>query len=182
MQQEPTLSHASTTTNTEGGAAIGGDAHAGHDFIGRDQINITIHSAPAHPTPLPASELHLINFSYPITFAQQQEIEAAVGYRLARIIDLMVEFEETQSFGAQCVKLVDRVPLSPDQWRHLPLLINPPGYAPAAVCLLGELHGRIHHFPSVLRFRPDNTGPVRRFVLEEIINLQALRDAARKRG
>ncbi len=53
--------------------------------------------------------------------------------------------------------------------------------APGALCLLSELHGRIGHFPALVRLRPcPHCNPVV-YAVAELINLQALRDAARGR-
>jgi hypothetical protein len=38
----PTVPHSSTTTNTGGGASVGGDVEAGRDFIGRDKVTYNI--------------------------------------------------------------------------------------------------------------------------------------------
>jgi hypothetical protein len=45
---------------------------------------------------------------------------------------------------------------------------------------LAELHGRMGYFPPILRLRPVEGAIPPRFEVAEIINLQALRDAARK--
>jgi hypothetical protein len=63
---------------------------------------------------------------------------------------------------------------------RIKLLVNPPGYAPAAFVLLAELHGRIGHFPSLVRLRP-KSGPVTTYEVAELLNLQTIRDAARER-
>ncbi|MFL5624460.1 MAG: CRISPR-associated protein Csx15, partial [Ktedonobacteraceae bacterium] len=65
-------------------------------------------------------------------------------------------------------------------WQTRPLLINPPGFAPAAFVLLAELHGRIGHFPSLIRLRP-KAGPVTGYEVAELLNLQSIRDTARLR-
>jgi hypothetical protein len=57
--------------------------------------------------------------------------------------------------------------------------VNPPGLAPATAALLAELHGRMGYFPSILRLRPVSGTTPTRYEVAEIINLQALRDAAR---
>ena len=53
-------------------------------------------------------------------------------------------------------------------------------YAPAAFVLLAELHGRIGHFPTLIRLRP-RSGPVTTYEVAELLNLQAARDASRAR-
>lgn len=70
--------------------------------------------------------------------------------------------------------------LHSEEWQTHPLLINPPGYAPAAFVLLAELHGRIGHFPSLIRLRP-KPGPVTTYEVAELLNLQTIREEARLR-
>jgi hypothetical protein len=60
------------------------------------------------------------------------------------------------------------------------LLVNLPSYNYAAALVLAELHGRAGHFPAVLRLRPVAGGATTEFEVAEIINLQAMRDAARQ--
>ncbi len=76
---------------------------------------------------------------------------------------------------------MDEIGLSSVEWQTKPLIINPPGYAPAAVELLAELHGRMGHFPAVLRLRPVPESNPPQYEVAEIINLQAVRDQARER-
>src|SRR5205814_2912181 len=78
------------------------------------------------------------------------------------------------------ISIVDATGLSSEEWQTSPLLINPPGYAPAAFVLLAELHGRIGHFPSLIRLRP-KSGPVTAYEVAELLNLQAIREQARMR-
>jgi hypothetical protein len=42
-----------------------------------------------------------------------------------------------------------------------------------------ELHGRIGHFPTLIRMRPKH-GSVTSYEVIELLNLQTIRDAARK--
>jgi hypothetical protein len=81
----------------------------------------------------------------------------------------------------QVRELVDRIGLSSTEWQTLPLIVNLPGYAPVAAALLAELHGRIGHFPAILWLRPVPDSTPTRYEVAEIINLQAVRDAARAR-
>lgn len=46
---------------------------------------------------------------------------------------------------------------------------------------LAELHGRMGHFPAILRMRPVAESAVTQYEVAEVINLQALREQARKR-
>ncbi|CAN5671347.1 hypothetical protein BH10CHL1_BH10CHL1_50270 [soil metagenome] len=173
-----------TSTNTAGGAHIGESVTAGGDFIGRDQVNITIHQTlPGAPVvDLPASDLYLLNFARPLTSVQRSQIEQALGYGIGKTINLPTEFDNLRDFGPQCVALAGEVGLTSHEWQTLPILVNAPGFAPGALCLLSELHGRMGHFPALVRLcpRPHCNPPI--YDVAELINLQALRDAARRRG
>jgi len=173
-----------STIHTEGGAAIDGAVTAGQDFIGRDQINISIHAVvqAAPVQALPPSNLYLINFTRPLTEQQRSQIEQALGYCIGKTVTVHAEFNELRDLGPQVVALVDSVNLTAHEWQTLPILVNPTGFAPAAVCLLSELHGRMGHFPAVVRLRPEPHSKTPAYSVAEIINLQALRDAARKRS
>ena len=46
--------------------------------------------------------------------------------------------------------------------------------------LLAALHGRMGYFPPVIRLRPDAGSLPPRYEVVEILNLQAVRDAARQ--
>jgi hypothetical protein len=60
-------------------------------------------------------------------------------------------------------------------------LVNLPALAPAAAALLAELHGRMGYFPAIVRIRPVAGSTPPAYEVAEIINLQAVRDAARER-
>ena len=49
-----------------------------------------------------------------------------------------------------------------------------------AALVLAEIHGRCGHFPAVVRMRRDQTGAAPVFQVTEIIDLQTLRDEARR--
>ncbi len=91
-----------------------------------------------------------------------------------------VQIDQDEPLEPQIVAIVDAVHLASEEWQTRPLLINPPGYAPAAFMLLAELHGRIGHFPALIRLRP-KPGPVPAYEVAELLNLQAVREAARSR-
>jgi len=57
--------------------------------------------------------------------------------------------------------------------------LNLPSLNFIAALLLAELHGRMGYFPPILRLRPAEGSVPPRYAVAEILNLQALRDAAR---
>lgn len=122
----------------------------------------------------------LLNFTHPLTETQYAQIEALAGTSIEEIRDISVQIRQEEALEPQMAAIVDSVGLSSEDWQTVPLLINPPGYAPAAFVLLAELHGRIGHFPSLVRMRP-KPGAVTTYEVAELLNLQAVRDAARER-
>jgi hypothetical protein len=122
----------------------------------------------------------ILNFTHPLTKSQQAQIEALANTSIEDIRTIPVQIDQAESLEPQITALVDSVGLSSEEWQTRPLLINPPGYAPAAFVLLAELHGRIGHFPSLIRLRP-KPGPLTVYEVAELLNLQTIREAARKR-
>jgi hypothetical protein len=122
----------------------------------------------------------ILNFTHPLTLDQRAQIEALANTSIEEVRNIQVQIVQEESLGPQITTIVDAVGLSSEEWQTRPLLINPPGYAPAAFVLLAELHGRIGHFPSLIRLRP-KPGPVISYEVAELLNLQSIREMARKR-
>ena len=122
----------------------------------------------------------ILNFTHPLTSEQQTQIEALAHTSIEEVRTIPVQINQAEPLEPQITSIVDATGLSSEQWQTRPLLINPPGYAPAAFVLLAELHGRIGHFPSLIRLRP-KPGPVTSYEVAELLNLQTIREAARKR-
>jgi hypothetical protein len=123
----------------------------------------------------------LLNFSHPLTDAQRAQIEALTGAKIEREIHLPAQFDHQQPFAAQLAGLMAQAPLTPTEWQNEQILVNPPSLNFIAVMLLAELHGRMGYFAPCLRLRPVKDALPPRFEVAEILNLQALRDEARKR-
>jgi hypothetical protein len=121
----------------------------------------------------------ILNFTHPLTDEHKAQIEALAGVNIDEVRTIPVQIDQAEPLGPQISAIVDAAQLSSQEWQTSPLLINPPGYAPAAFVLLAELHGRIGHFPTLLRLRP-KSGPVTTYEAAELLNLQAIRNEARK--
>lgn len=122
----------------------------------------------------------ILNFTHPLTDEHKAQIEALASITIDEIRTIPVQIEQAEPLSPQIVAIVDATGLSSEEWQTCPLLINPPGYAPAAFLLLAELHGRIGHFPALIRLRP-KSGPVPAYEVAELLNLQAVREEARRR-
>lgn len=121
----------------------------------------------------------LINFSHPLTPAQQTAIEALTQEKAARLIEVKTHFNETQPYTEQARALVEAVGLTAAQWQQERLLINPPSLSIIAALVLAELHGRMGYFPSIIRLRPVPGSMPPQFEVAEILNLHAVREQAR---
>jgi len=122
----------------------------------------------------------ILNFSHPFTNDQCAQIEALANKAIDEVRTISMHINQSEPLNAQIVAIVDSIAIASDEWQTRPLLINPPGYAPAAFALLAELHGRIGHFPSLIRLRP-KPGPITTYEVAELLNLQVIREQARQR-
>ena len=123
----------------------------------------------------------LLNFAHPLTDEHLSQIEALTSQTVERVVEINSQIDPQQPLVPQVVALADQAGLSPAEWQSLPLLVNPPSLNFIAVTLLAELHGRCGYFPAHLRMRPVPESIPPRYEVAEVINLQAVRDAARRR-
>lgn len=128
----------------------------------------------------PSTQLLLLNFTHPITDSQRAQIESLAGRAVEQMIERMPHFDDGQPLAEQVRALVDGLGLTGVEWQSEALLVNPPGLAPAAVCLMAELHGRTGYFPATIRIRPVADAVPRQYEVAEILELQGVRDAARR--
>jgi hypothetical protein len=122
----------------------------------------------------------ILNFTHPLTDEQRAQIEALASTPIEEVRTIRVQINQEEPLEPQITAIVDATGLSSEEWQTRPLLINPPGYAPAAFVLLAELHGRIGHFPALLRLRPRGRA-LTSYEVAEVLNLQTIREAARNR-
>jgi len=121
----------------------------------------------------------IMNFTHPLTEKQEHRIEALTGRAIERKIAVMPQFDEENLFAVQTEALLEGVGLSPEEWQTTPMIVNLPGFAPAAALLLAGLHGRMGYFPTIVRLRPVKGILPRVFEVAELIDLQGARDTSR---
>jgi hypothetical protein len=122
----------------------------------------------------------ILNFTHPLTPEQRAQIETLAHTSIDEVRTIPVQIDQAEPLEAQIIAIVDAAGLSSEEWQTRQLLINPPGYAPAAFVLLAELHGRIGHFPTLIRLRP-KPGPTTIYEVAELLNLHTVREQARTR-
>lgn len=123
----------------------------------------------------------LLNYAHPLAPAQLAQVETLAGKKIARVVEAHSQIDPQQPLAPQVIALAAETGLTPLEWQSEELLINPPSLNFVAVALLAEVHGRCGYFPAMLRMRPVPNSTPPRYEAAEIINLQTLRDATRKR-
>jgi hypothetical protein len=123
----------------------------------------------------------IVNFAHVLTPAHLAAVERLTGGAVSRVVEVKTQFDESRPFAEQARALVDAAGLTPDEWQSETLLVCLPSYNYVAALVLAELHGRAGYFPAVLRLRPVAGSTPPRFEVAEVLNLQATREAARRR-
>jgi hypothetical protein len=123
----------------------------------------------------------LLNFSHPLTPGQLDQLADLAGATVERVITVPVQFDTEQPFVPQVIALADAAGLTPVEWQTQPLVIVPPALNFIAVTLLAELHGRMGYFPTCIRLRPIPGSTPPRFEAAELLPLNEVREAARRR-
>lgn len=123
----------------------------------------------------------LINFSHPLTAEQTSQVEKLAKQTIQQVISIPVQFDNTQSFLPQLETLVEQIPLSSETLQTESIIVNPPSLNFITALLLAELHGRIGYFPTILRLRPVSESIPPSYEIGELLNLQEVRDHARKK-
>jgi len=126
------------------------------------------------------ASIKILNFSHPITETQKENIQKLLGRPIAGIIDIQTQLDESHCFNSQVCGLITKANIKPESLQHGDYIVNLPGFAPAAAVVVGELHGRMGHFPTIIRMKKAGGSIPPVYNVEEIIDLQAIRDEARK--
>ncbi len=122
----------------------------------------------------------ILNFSHPLTNDQLEQIRDMVNEPIEKVIPLAVHFDNGLPFLPQLEALMRKIPVESLEWQSATFLINPPSLNFITALLLAELHGRMGYFPPILRLRPVEGALPPRYEVAEILNLQQVREVARK--
>ena len=125
--------------------------------------------------------MNILNFAHPLPVATREAIATAVGSPINVVVDLLPQFDPQAPFLAQAVALLDQTGITSEQFQTEPWLVALPSLNTITALLLAELHGRMGHFPAILRLRPVAESAVTRYEFAEIIDLDQVRQQARTR-
>lgn len=123
----------------------------------------------------------LLNYSHPLTPDHLAQIEALTGTPVTEVRDIPAQLDLDVPFAEHATALADAAGLTPAQWQTEGLLVALPALNFAAAALLAELHGRCGYFPPIVRLKPVTGALPPRYAVAEIIDLHAIRQAARAR-
>lgn len=123
----------------------------------------------------------LLNFSHPIRPSQLERLAELCGEPIKQTIDVESQVDLDAPLTPQVVAMADRCGLLPVDWQTEPILVVLPSLNFSAAALLSEMHGRMGHFPTIVRMRPVSNGIATVYEVAELVNLQAVRDEARQR-
>jgi len=122
----------------------------------------------------------ILNFSHPLTGEQVEQAVKLVDEACDTVIDVAIQFDTDQPFSSQVREVVAGLNIATEAWQGTPFLVVLPSLNYIAGVLLAELHGRMGHFPAILRLKPIPDTLVTRFAVAEIINLESVRQSSRK--
>jgi hypothetical protein len=123
----------------------------------------------------------IVNCSgHPVHPVQKSAIEKLMRWQETEVIDVPLgNVPEDQHFIPAIEKAIDRLDLTSKEWQEVPMVVIPAGYAPIWSVIQPILHGRLGHFPDVVRLRPVDPLSGVRYEVAEIMPLQQLRHESR---
>jgi hypothetical protein len=126
----------------------------------------------------------IVNLGRPITKEQQEQIGRLLDVQISEVVEpdeVPPRFDDAKPYEFQIARLVSNLGLTSEEWQTLRIVVNLPGFAPAAAALVADLHGRMGHFPHLIRLQP-SFGDRTVYEVAEIMELQRIRDTARGGG
>ncbi|HWR31084.1 MAG TPA: CRISPR-associated protein Csx15 [Negativicutes bacterium] len=147
-------------------------------FISRLWKKIRQHFAGGDPAETPKL---IVNFSgHPVLPGQQKAIERIKHWTSSKVINVALgNVAEDHHFVSAIEKAINKIELTPDEWQSIPLVVIPSGYSLVWSVVQAVLHGRLGHFPDVVRLRPTAPLSTEKFEVAEIMNLHDVRHASR---
>lgn len=97
----------------------------------------------------------MLNFGAPLFPAHVKRIQRLAGTVVEQVVDVDVRaIWDEEPLPPQVAALLDRIGVSPEEWKATSWLVHlPPSGAVAGIILI-ELYRRLDRFPSLLRLLP----------------------------
>ena len=121
--------------------------------------------------------IYVLNFSHPFTREQLATIadDYGIGMHDITVVSCPVQIDMNASLKQQVETIISKIGFSSDEWQTQHIVMNPPALSNVALVVMAELHGRIGHYPHMVRIVANHNGPVTTFDVAEIINLDIVR-------
>lgn len=149
---------------------------------GTQNLPMSIHEIRSLPSKPHLRPITVINFGHPLTPENRIQLEGR-GFFVEHEFGDRVQLDDQADFGPQIRSIIDELEFTSSEWQGWVaenVLFVLPGLAEAAAVVLAELHGRMGHFPRIIR-RARGTG-TSGFSVVEIVDLQDVRNMARAQG
>lgn len=122
----------------------------------------------------------ILNFNRPFTSEQYTYLQQRFGSITVHEVPARYKpgrplAETVQHIADEAAELAG---LRPHSWQTERIVINPPGFAPLAVALVAEIHGRRGNFPLMILMCVNHEVAESTYEIVEITNLQKIRDTA----
>lgn len=125
----------------------------------------------------------ILNFSgHPVLPGQVKAITRQMRWASAEVIDVALgNVAEDHKFVSEIEKAIDKIDLSAEEWQTTTFVVVPAGYSAVWTVIQAILHGRLGHFPDVVRLRPAPPLSFEKFEVAEIMNLHEVRHHSREK-
>lgn len=132
----------------------------------------------------PQKYITLLNFTHPFDEPQIKQLEDKLGCFIEHVWpNTKAHFNLNMPLEPQISSMVDALGFTPEEWDVAGrFIVSLPGLSEPSAVLLAELHGRMGHFPTIVRRRKDDQDESGKYLFAEVINLSNIRDKARHRG
>ena len=121
----------------------------------------------------------VVNFFHPLTSQQRSTIEELCASPIDRVVTATSQIDVSAGLAEQIHDMLDALPLTADEWQTEPLLFVLPALNYSTAVMLADIHGRMGHFPAIVRISPLSGTVPTSYGVSEVIDLQQVRDAGR---
>lgn len=122
----------------------------------------------------------VLNYAHPFTSEQLAQLTALTGESAIEVRTFPSQVDRARPVAEVAREFAAAAEFTPEEWQTVAFVLNPPALAPLALALIAELHGRCGFFPPILNIRPKGDTRVPRYEVAEVLELQRIRDNARR--
>lgn len=114
----------------------------------------------------------VVNFFHPLTSEHISAIEGLCASHIDRVVTVTSQVDTSAGLAEQIHAMLDALPLTADEWQTKPLLFVLPALNYSTAVMLADIHGRMGHFPAIVRIAPVSDTVPTTYDVSEVIDLQ----------